>query len=142
MKYRNFGCAGQLAVTEIFLVPEELWPAEDIITEFITLTTKGVMTVIRSYVWDYATVPFTKWISNKLAGKKSKRPSLGHDALCELHNLGLMPHDPDRLFTDKWFHTLLLERDFWKIRAWSWYKFVKLGAKFHKHKIKKIIEVP
>jgi hypothetical protein len=142
MKYRNFGSAGQVAEDEIFFLPKVLWPKKAIETEFVSVSTKGFMTAKTGRVWDYATVPFTKWLSNKIAGKKSKTPSLGHDLLCELHNLGLMPMDPTRIHTDTFFYTLLLERKFWKIRAKSWFRMVRLGAKFHKHTIKEVIEVP
>jgi len=141
MKYRD-GYDGQVAEDEVFYLPEVLWPASPITEEFIIVSVTGVMIAKSGYAWDYATVPITKWISNKIQGKKSKTPSLGHDMLCQLKRLGLLPQDPTRLHTDQYFRQLLLEREFWELRAWAWYKAVRLGAKYHKQKPKKVHEVP
>lgn len=141
MKYRH-GYDGQLAEIEFFQLPEELWPKKGIVTPFIWLATDGKLTILANYAWDYATVPLTKWLSNKIAGKKSKTPSLAHDALCQLHRNGYMPMDPTRLHIDTYFYQLLLDRKFWKVRAWAWFKGVRIGAKYGKQKPKEVIEVP
>jgi hypothetical protein len=142
MKYRDFGRFGQVVEDYTFQLPEELWPDEPIVTEWLTVSVKGEMTCLSGFIWDYASVPFTGWISNKLAGKKSKVPSLGHDALCRLKRRGLLPQDPTRILTDKFFYVLLLARKFWKARAYSWWKAVRLGAKSHKQKPMPIREAP
>ena len=141
MKYRDFGNFGQVLEDYTFQLPEVLWPEEDIVTHWLIVATTGEMTCLHGFIWDYATVPFTKWISNKIAGEKSKVPSLGHDALCRLKRKGLLPQDPEREHTDKFFHNLLLERKFWRIRAWAWWKAVRLGAKTHKAGPRKVYDV-
>jgi hypothetical protein len=141
MEYRD-GYDGQIIKDEIFQLPKELWPYDETKSDWITITINGKMTVKKGFCWDYATVPFTHWLSNKIAGKKSKTPSLGHDALCKLKRNGLLPQDPTRIHTDKYFHQLLLDRKFWKVRAWAWYKAVRFGAKYHKQKPKKVHEAP
>jgi hypothetical protein len=141
MKYRDFGSFGQVFEDYTFQLPEELWPEKAIVIEWLTVSVLGEMTVLRGFIWDYATVPFTKWISNKIAGKKSKVPSLGHDALCRLKRKGLLPQDPERKHTDRFFYDLLIVRKFLKARAWTWWKAVRLGAKWHKVGPRKIIEV-
>jgi hypothetical protein len=141
MKYRD-GYDGQVAETIHFDLPKELWPKEGVVTPFIWLSPEGVLTVIAGYSWDYASVPFTHWISNKIAGRKSKVPSLAHDALCQLHRNGHLPMDESRLHTDRYFHQLLLERKFWRIRSWMWFKAVRLGAKYSKQKPKEVFEAP
>ena len=141
MKYRDFGNFGQVLEDYTFHLPRELWPEQEITTEWLTVSLSGKMTCLRGFIWDYATVPFTSWISNKIAGTKSKVPTLGHDALCRLRRKGLLPHDPTREHTDQFFYDLLLARDFWKVRAWSWWKAVRLGAKWHKAKPHKVYEV-
>ena len=143
LKYRDIGGnAGQVVEDYAIQLPRVLRPDAPIVTEFITCTMKGVMTAKRGYVWDYATVPLTKWLSNKLAGRKSKVPSLVHDMLCQLKRFGLLPHDPSRIYTDTFFHFLLLERKFWVVRAWSWFKAVRFGAKYHKQKPRKVLLAP
>jgi hypothetical protein len=141
MKYRD-GYDGQVYEDEVFQLPESLWPEKDIHVDFLVLTTEGVLITEKGYSWDYASVPFTHWISNKLAGKKSKKPSLGHDALCQLHRNGYLPMDESRLHTDTYFYQLLLERKFWRVRAWLWLKAVRLGAKYAKQKPKKVHTAP
>jgi hypothetical protein len=141
VKYRD-GYDGQLCETVAFKLPKELWPKKKVETELINLTIDGWLTIKSAYSWDYASVPFTHWISNKLAGKKSKVPSLVHDSLCQLHRNGYLPHDESRLHTDTVFYELLLERNFWRIRAWMWFKAVMLGAKYAKQKPKEVFEAP
>jgi hypothetical protein len=144
MKYRD-GYDGQVVEDYSFQLPKELWPEKDVTSiPFITLTTEGVLTTHHGYCWDYASVPtkFFHWLSNKIAGKKSKVPSLGHDALCQLHRNGYLPMDEDRFHTDIYFRTLLLERKFWKVRAWAWFKAVRLGAKYNKQEPKEVFEAP
>jgi len=142
IKYRN-GYDGQLAETATFQLPKALWPKEAITTEFIELTTRGLLTIRSGYAWDYASVPFTHWLSNLIAGKKSKVPSLVHDALCQLHRQGYLTsiHNA-RLHIDKHFYTLLRERKFWRVRARAWYKAVRIGAKRFKQKPKKVHTAP
>lgn len=143
LKYRDIGGnAGQVVADYSVQLPHVLWPAEAIVTEFILVTVDGDMTAKRGYVWDYATVPLTKKISNKLAGKKSKVPSLAHDMLCQLKRHDLLPQDPTRVHTDRFFYALLLERKFWRVRAWAWYKAVRFGAKHHKQKPRKVRIAP
>ena len=141
IKYRA-GYDGQLLDSAHFQLPEELWPKEPITTPFIWLNTKGELIILAGYAWDFASVPFTRWISNKIAGRKSKVPSLVHDALCQLHRNDLLPMDESRLHTDTHFYTLLLERKFWKVRSWLWFKAVRLGAKYAKQKPKEVFEAP
>ena len=141
MKYRD-GYDGQLVEDVHFQLPCELHPVNTIDTEFIYLNVLGELTIRGGYCWDYASVPLTHWISNKLAGKKSKVPSLVHDSLCQLHRNGLLPHDENRLHTDKFFYQLLLDRKFWRIRAYAWFKAVRIGAKYNKQEPKQVFEAP
>lgn len=146
MKYRD-GYDGQVVETVVFQMPFELHPEVEVSVEydgtvFINLDPLGELSIQAGYCWDYASVPLTHWISNKLAGKKSKVPSLVHDALCQLHRNGLLPHDEDRAHTDRVFYELLRERKFWRVRAWLWYKAVRVGAKYSKQEPKEVYEAP
>lgn len=140
IRYRD-GYDGQLVETVVFKLPDNLKPEKHIDTEFLDLDIDGNLTIQAGYAWDYASVPFTHWISNKVAGNKSKAPSLVHDALCQLHRQGYLHHDDDRLNTDTFFYQLLLERNFWRIRAWLWFKAVRLGSN-HRQKPKEIFTAP
>jgi hypothetical protein len=141
MKYRN-GYDGQVAIDETRQLPLELHPDKPIDTEFLHLDCEGLLTVDAGYAWDYASVPITKWLSNKIQGKKSKTPSLIHDALCQLVRTKNLTMPDARQFADRVFYDMLLERKFWKIRAWAWYKMVKLWGMKHEQEPKKILEAP
>ena len=141
MKYRD-GYDGQVAEDISFQLPPELHPAEPIETEFLQLDVTGLLTIFSGYAWDYASVPVTHWLSNRIQGKRSKTASLVHDALCQLHRQGYLKMPDARLHADKFFRQLLLDRGFWKIRAWTWYRAVKFWGKRYKQKPKEIKEAP
>jgi len=140
MKYRD-GYDGQLAETFRIELPPELWPDDDITSEFLDLNTLGLLTIKLGYAWDYASIPVFKKLANMVQGKKSKVPSLVHDALCQLIRLKLLVVKNARLHADRFFRKLLLARSFWKIRAWLWYKGVRIGAKYNEQKPKEVFEV-
>jgi len=139
MIYYRDGYKGQLAKTAIFQVPYELHPPNEIRTEFISLNVLGELIIKSGYSWDYASGP--TW--DALASKKSKVPSLVHDAFCQLIRQGYMVDVPDaRKHADKFFYFQLRERKFWWLRAKIWYRGVRLGAKWNKQKPKPILEAP
>jgi len=139
--YRD-GYKGQLAKTAIFQCPYELHPPNSIYTEFIRLDCLGEMTIRSGYAWDYASGP--TFDANWMPGhKKAKTPSLIHDCFCQLIRQGLMDDVQDaRKHADKFFYQLLLDRKFWKPRAWLWYRGVRIGAKSNEQKPKPILEAP
>ena len=139
--YRD-GYDGQLAKTAQFHLPENLWPAQSIESEFINLSDKGLLTIKSGYAWDYASVPLTHWLSNNIQGKKSKIPSLVHDALCQLIRQHLLTIDNARLHADEHFYQLLLQYGFWKVRAWCWFQAVKYAGIKHHQEPKKVHTAP
>ena len=141
IKYRD-GYKGQLAETACFNVPYALWPAKPISTEFIDLNEYGLLTIKAGYAWDFASVPVTHKLSNFVQGKHSKTPSLVHDAFCQIIRQRKLTNVDARLNADKYFHKLLLERGFNRLRAWWWYKGVRWGAKMNTQKPKPILEAP
>ena len=96
-------------------------PEKEIDTEFIKMTMDGFMFIKSGYAWDGATkVPDVR---------KAMTPSLVHDAFCQLIRNGYLPKSA-RKEADIFFHTMLLERGFWKVRAWFWLRGVRIGSKF------------
>ena len=141
IKYRD-GYDGQLVNNAAFQLPENLHPKKDIQTEFLGLTQDGWMTFKAGYAWDYCSLKFTHWISNKIQGKKSKSPSIVHDGLCQLIRQGYLTHPDARLHADEHFRTMLRDRGFWKFRSWLWFKGLRIAAKFYKQKPKKEYTAP
>jgi len=139
IKYRD-GYDGQLAETVTFQLPITLCPFASIESEFLDLTETGQLTIKAGYAWDYASVPVTHKFSNWFQGDKSKVPSLIHDALCQLIRQKLLTVVDARLHADKHFYELLRERKFGRVRAWVWYRGVRIGAKMNEQKPKPILE--
>jgi hypothetical protein len=129
IRYRD-GYSGQLEDDAHFQLPRELWPMSKITTRYLTLDTTGRLIIRGDYAWDYASVPFFHRFANLIQGKKSKVPSLVHDALCQMERAGLMMDVPDaRLHIDDFFRYLLNERHFWRWRGLLWHKAVRYGAR-------------
>ena len=141
IRYRK-GYDGQLVDTVQFQLPIGLHPTQAIVTEFIEISVSGLMTINAGYAWDFASVPLTRKLSNWVQGKRSKVPSLVHDALCQLIRNGYLTMPDARELADKHFYKLLLDRGFWRIRAWLWLKAVRVGAKRHTQKPKRVYEAP
>jgi hypothetical protein len=128
IKYRD-GYSGQLAKTAQFQLPIELFPPDVRETEFIRIDATGLMTIRIGYAWDYASVPIFHKFANWWQGKKSKVPSLAHDALCQMERAGYLGDVPDaRLHIDRYFLFLLNERRFFKFRKWLWFFGVRIGS--------------
>jgi len=116
-------------------------PEKAIETEFINMTVDGFLFIRAGYAWDGASVPITHWLSNKIGGKKTKTPSLVHDAFCQLIRQGYLP-DKTRKEADLYFYDLLRERKMWKFRAKLWLRGVRIGAKANRQKPKEIYQAP
>lgn len=139
--YYRDGYKGQLAVKASFQVPTNLWPRHLIDTEFLTLDAGGKLTIKSGYAWDFASGPTldSKWMPGY---KKARKPSLVHDAFCQLIRNGHMYDVPEaRKYADRYFYKLLIENKMWKIRAKYWYRGVRIGA-LKEQKPKPILEAP
>ena len=79
-----------------------------------------ILTVHKDYAWDGASGP-------TLDSTCSMRASLVHDALYQLMRLKLIPRTL-RKAADEELRRLCIEDGMWKIRANTWYFFVRLFA--------------
>ena len=104
MKYRG-GYKYQLAETEIFQT--DIYPEVDIVTEYIWLTTEGVLTVKKGYAWDGPSGPV-------IDRKTNLRASLAHDSLYQLMRMGRVPSSRWR-DADREFAKILKEDGAWGI---------------------------
>jgi hypothetical protein len=130
IKYRK-GYKYQLAHDVIGVTP--IYATTDINTQFIKLTTEGIMTVKSGYSWDGASGP-TFNTGNTMT------PSLIHDAFCQLIRNGFLP-DSARAVADRFFFDMLRARKMWFVRARIWYRGVRIGAQ-RKQKPKEVFEAP
>jgi hypothetical protein len=116
-----------------FRVP--IYPKEDIKTQFIDLTTAGLLTIKIGYAWDYASGPTINYPRRHVIGQ-----SLGHDALCQLHDEEHLD-DHQRKQADKWFYQALKVNGMPWFRRKYWYMGVRIGSKKGKHEPKKVHSV-
>lgn len=119
IKYRK-GYKYQLAETYKHKV--NIYPQENIKTEYIDLDTNGNLTIKQGYAWDGASGP-------TFDTKSSMRASLVHDALYQLIRCGFL-RVTDRIESDLEFHKICVEDKMFGWRAKLWYNLVCKFADF------------
>ena len=111
MKYRK-GYKYQTAENFFMMVP--IFPDQDIVTEFINLSTKGEMNIRKGYAWDGASGP--TWNTDN-----TMTPSLIHDALAQLMRQEYLVQG-QLSSVNQLFDNMLSDRDMWSLRRWYWLK--------------------
>ena len=132
--YYKAGYKYQLSYDYNIHIP--IFPKKVIITDFISLTINGYLTVRKDYAWDGPSGP-------TIDTKSFMRGSLVHDVLYQLIREGLLPKEY-RERADELLGTICLEDGMLKIRAWWVYRSVRRLAGFAanpKNK-KEIIQAP
>ena len=89
-----------------------IYPDQDIETDWIALSRKGILSMKKGYAWDGASGP-------TYDSKDSMRGSLVHDALYQLMRLGLLP-ESCRPQADKLLHDICVEDGMAEFRARIW----------------------
>ena len=109
-KYINYhkGYKYQLTHTTKFQV--NIYPVADVTTEFVSLTTTGILTIKAGYAWDGPSGPTIDTLT-------FMRGSLVHDALYQLMRLELLPLS-EKVTADKELKRICLEDGMSKIRVW------------------------
>jgi len=113
----------------------EIRPDTTILTEFITMTPDGCITVKRGYAWDGSSGP-------TLDTRANMRGSLLHDALYQLMRMELL-QQKWRVQADKEFIKVCHKDGMWKVRQKWTYRGLQIAqgtAALPKNK-KKIYEV-
>lgn len=113
-----------------------IFPAKDIVTEFIDLTHLGELTVKDNWMWDGISGP-------TFQTKRTKSPSCMHDAIYWLIRNGHLPFSTWQV-ADHEFKRICLEKGIFKVRAWWLYRGLSLAhgiAALPSHK-KKVLTAP
>lgn len=123
-------------LVEEYTVKTSIFPAYEIITEYIALSLDGVMIIKQSYAWDGPSGPTYDSIN-------FMRGSLVHDAFYQLMREGHL-HSSLRDHADRELQRMCIEDGMWRIRAWWVYQGVKLGGakSVTPEAIKKIFTAP
>jgi len=132
IKYRD-GYKYQLA--EGYAVQTSIAPREHIATEYIILSTNGVLVINKGYAWDGPSGP-------TIDSKNFMRGSLVHDSLYQLMREGLLP-EFWRDEADKELRRICIEDGMWKIRAWWVYRAVQdFGGSSAARRKQAVLEAP
>ena len=119
IRYRS-GYKYQLATS--YSMPITIKPKKDIKTEFITLDTKGKLTIKEGYAWDGPSGPVVDT-------KQNMRASLVHDALYQLMRLKKLSAMAYKDSSDKIFKNICIKDGVPKKIASAYYLGLKLGGK-------------
>ena len=119
----------------------DIYPETDIDTDFIQLSTGGVLVIKPGYAWDGPSGEFLG-IPLTIDTKSSMRGSLAHDALYQLLREKLITGESNRRKADKAFYLILREDGMWKIRAKIWWRAVRRWAKQSSIKGRKVHTAP
>jgi len=111
-KYRLY----EQRITKVAITSENA-----IVTNYITLSQGGILTIKPGYAWDGASGP--TWDD-----KSNMRASLVHDALYQLMRLELLPQDCKEA-ADREMQKICIEDGMWQIRAWYYYQGVRHFAR-------------
>ncbi len=92
---------------------------EDVDTNFIALTTAGVLTVKNRYAWDGPSGP-------TIDTRSFMRGSLVHDVLYQLMRGKYLDYKKHRKYADELLKNICLKDGMLKFRAWYVYKIVRM----------------
>ena len=112
MKYIAYRKGYKYQLAEEFTVSVDIFPLKDIVTEFITLTTEGMLTLNAGYASDGPSGP-------TLDTPSSIRGAFAHDPLYQLIRMGLLCPSL-RKQCDQIAYNLWIEDGMYKWRAWIW----------------------
>lgn len=133
IKYRG-GYLYQLA--EDYTVRIPITPRQNIVTEFVYLTTEGDLTLRRGYAWDGPSGPTIDTAS-------AMRGSLIHDSLYQLIRQGPLGWI-HRAVADQVYEDTCIEDGMWSIRAWAHFKALRAfgGAAADPSHVKPVLAAP
>lgn len=107
-------------LTRDYSVYTGIFPKEDIVYSFFTITTDGWLHVFSGYAWDGASGP--TWDT-----KSSMRPSLVHDCFCQAAKERKLDYATYSPLYNELFHNMCIEDGMFKLRAAIWRIGVIIG---------------
>jgi len=120
-------------IEEDFFVQTTICPQEYIDTWDICLESDGLLTVKKGFSWDGASGP-------TIDTKSTWEPACCHDAFYKLMRREFLPIT-FREGVDRFLHDHLIRKGMWRLRAWYWYRGVRLGGGPSAKKRRKVYEI-
>ena len=117
MKVIRYKGGYKYQLAEACVTHVSIHPTHHVSSDFIVLSTDGVLIVDKGYAWDGPSGP-------TIDTKNFMRGSLVHDALYQLMREGLLPEEW-RDMADRELQRICIEDGMWKIRAWWVYRAVR-----------------
>lgn len=105
---------------DTYRVQTEIYPAEDVITDYVLLGTTGMLTIMAGYAWDGAT--------NFPDMRQIMRGTLAHDAVYELMRLGYLGPEC-REAADNLLRSICLEDEMVHVLAQAIYEGAQIGGR-------------
>lgn len=99
----------------------DIKPAEDIVYDYLALSSDGLLTIKKHYAWDGPSGP-------TIDTRDFMRGSLVHDALYQMMRLSALDNNQYRKRADQILRELCLDDGMWGFRAWYVYLAVRIGA--------------
>lgn len=93
----------------------------DIKTRYLSLSKDGWLIIMAGYAWDGPSGP-------TIDTPSFMRGSLTHDALYQMMRMGLLDRKKWKEPADRLLQKTCIDDGMWKIRAWSVYKGLAIGA--------------
>ena len=104
-----------------YVIQIDIKPGQNIDFKFLSLSSKGVLTIRKSYAWDGPSGP-------TIDTRNFMRGSLIHDALYQLMRLSALDYEVHRKRVDEILRKNCLEDGMSSFRAWYVYQGVHLFA--------------
>ena len=121
MKKAHYRKGYKYQLAKDLVIPTNIFPIADIVTQFIKLTTTGLLTLKSGYSSDGPSGP-------TIDTKSSMRGAFAHDGGYQLLRMGYLGQEFRKQF-DQLAFALWTEDKMWKWRARRWYRALrKLGS--------------
>ncbi len=104
-----------------YTIQIDIKPVQNIEFQFLSLSSKGLLTVKKHYAWDGPS-------GLTIDTRNFMRGSLVHDALYQLMRLSALDHKVYRKRADEILKEICLEDGMWSFRAWYVYQAVHIFA--------------
>ena len=124
MKKIRYKAGYKYILAESYSVMTPIKPEKPIKREYFTLSKNGKLWIKKGFAWDGASGP-------TFDTKSSMRPSLVHDAFCQMMRSRLIDYDKWQDTVNEFFKQQCKEDGMWSARASIWHAAVEFANAGH-----------